>query len=94
MTEIKWQWFDNEKGNSVDKQHAFKPIDSKTKYIEEQYTGNKALCGRFRITEDGENSISFDEIEAHKLNREGACKNCLKIFTYGVESGKFDINKD
>lgn len=78
MEKLKWLFFANEEGFSVNKQHAFKPVESEIKYSEEKFIGNKSLCGKFRISEDGENSLPFSELDSHKLFKNEACKHCLK----------------
>lgn len=47
-----------------------------------RYTGNKSLCGKWSVG-NGDKIIKVNEIEPSELNKEQACKTCLKIFNKG-----------
>ena len=51
----------------------------KVKYTDEKYEGNKAICNRSFISDDGEKAIAFNNIETENFNPSKACKRCLQI---------------
>lgn len=76
MPKLAWCGVENE--NMHWSFHCYKPA-ART-FFGEGYEGNKALCCKFGISEDGDTFIPFGQIEAQELDRDAACKRCLKIY--------------
>jgi hypothetical protein len=78
---IKIKWFtpESEDGERTLKQHAYISHIKKVKYTDEKYEGNKAICNRSFISDDGEKAIAFNNIETENFNPSKACKRCLQI---------------
>ncbi len=45
-----------------------------------RHEGNRSLCGKGGLSDDGEIFLSIGQIKEEPLNEEGACKTCLKIY--------------
>lgn len=74
--EYKWHTSENEDASRICKQHAY--ISSyRRDFLGCSYLGNKTLCSRAGLSEDGEKYISFSKIESEEQD-ENCCKKCLK----------------
>lgn len=78
-TKIKWYSAESEDGERTLKQHSYINHTQRIKYTHEKYEGNKALCSRSFISDDGEKGVSFNDIEHENFNPSKACKKCLHI---------------
>lgn len=78
---IKIKWFtpDSEDGERSLKQHAYTHNIQRIRYTHDKYEGNKALCCRSFVSNDGERGIAFSDIEHENFNPSKACKKCLSI---------------
>lgn len=78
-TKIKWLQLSNSDDTASLKQHGYVRRVCKAPYTLEQYIGNRSLCGKAMVSEDGETAMDFFLIEPEKLNESIACKTCLKL---------------
>lgn len=78
---IKWSTVDNEQETATLAQHAFKGVKRRLYYEDAYYDSNISLCGRIRISENGQSGISIDAVDGEPMNPHTSCKNCLKIYT-------------
>jgi len=50
-------------------------------YTGESHLGNSALCNKkMGVSEDGEIFLPIADVPVSKLNKNAACKRCLRIF--------------
>lgn len=73
-----WMTLDNFDGTDTFKQHAFISA-TRGKWYEEEYEGNRSLCGKFGISEDGESYVNLKTVVSEPI-RENCCKTCWKIY--------------
>ncbi len=76
--DIKWITLPNSNDTAILKQHGF--IDSIIKTRFGNYNGNKSLCGKIFVSNDGESALKFYEIENEGLKENQTCKLCLKKY--------------
>lgn len=78
-----WAWMENETAthSALHCYYSNERKDSVGQYTGETHSGNSALCNKkYGISEDGDSFLPIDAIKPDELNRELACKRCLKIF--------------
>lgn len=75
-TKIVWATLDSSDGERSLKQHAYKEYP-RGKWYEEQYSGNKTLCGKGGA-HDGDKFVNIDDIESEEMKSD-CCQNCLKL---------------
>lgn len=47
----------------------------------DSHNGNSALCNKgMGLSDDGETFLTIEQIEPHTLQRNAACRRCLKIY--------------
>lgn len=78
-----WTWVENETGN-YSSMHCYcgrKRKDPVGQYTGETHDGNSALCNkRLGVSEDGDSFLAISQIISDELDRDQACKKCLKIY--------------
>lgn len=78
-----WAWVENETATN-EAMHCYYSRDRKDSvgnYTGETHKGNSALCNKkLGVSEDGDSFLSIDKIDPDPLDRNIACKTCLKIF--------------
>lgn len=77
----KWVTSDNETGDKSLKQHFYIEHDRTDPITRQLYKGNKCLCSKGGLSDDGEVFLSMSEIteEAQKYNCCGRCRNVLAL---------------
>lgn len=73
--QVKWISADTKLGNLA-VTHAYISSTCKHKYLG-NYDGNKAVCSKRAISEDGETALRFESLKED--NQGVKCKRCLKI---------------
>lgn len=77
---VRWRTLATTDGERETKQHAFIAKTKKDK-IGREYEGNISLCGQFVATKAGPKELQVTEIYGEPVDKNKACKNCLKCAT-------------
>lgn len=75
----KWNTSDNETGEASLKQHFYIEHERTEPFTGKRYPGNRALCSKGGLSDDGEIFLSIDKIqeEAQKYDCCGRCRMIL-----------------
>jgi hypothetical protein len=77
---IVWNQLDSMDGERTLSQHAFKNKEFNKKWLGETFIAAESLCGKFSVSDNGENMLSTEELHPEELREHDACKTCLRIF--------------
>lgn len=78
-----WAWMENEdqSHSALHCYYSAQRKDSVGMYTGETHNGNSALCNKnWGISEDGDSFLPIDKIKPDDMDRNAACKRCLKIY--------------
>lgn len=78
-----WVWMENETAthSTLHCYYGNKRKDSTGQFTGETHDGNSALCNKnLGISEDGDSFLPINAIKPDELNRNAACKRCLKAY--------------